>query len=167
MIPALYSASVPVVEHYLAQSTNLIRRAGSADVLLGRLAPDMFSAAEQFATATGFALRATYPLTGGDVPEFPDLGLTAEGLLARNRFANDHLGALEPKEFEGAEDRQITHRAGFAEITQPGPEYLYQFALPNFFFHLSIGFAVLRQNGVEIGKSDFDGIHDYPPGFRF
>lgn len=69
--------------------------------------------------------------------------------------------------FQGAETRRIRHRAGFAQLDQPGAEYLQLFALPNFFFHLSMGFAVLRQGGIEIGKSDYDGLHDYPQGFRF
>lgn len=162
----LYSASVPVCLHYLDRADALLARTGG-DVLSARLAPDMFSAAEQFATAAGFALRATYPLVGREVPDFPDLGLNREGLTARVQFAREHLNALSPNEFEDAESRRVQHRAGFAELDQSGVEYLHLFAMPNFLFHLSMAFAILRQNGVEVGKADFDGLHDYPQGFRF
>ncbi len=72
-----------------------------------------------------------------------------------------------PEAFEGAETRRVQHRAGFAELDQSGREYLTLFGMPNFMFHLSMAFAILRQNGVEIGKADFDALHDYPHGFRF
>ncbi len=168
MTPPLYSASVPVFRHYLARAEALVGATGGrADMLAARLAPDMFTAAEQFATAAGFALRGTYPLAGLTVPDFPDLGLDAEGLKARIGFADEHLASLSPEVFEGAETRMVGHRAGFAELEQSGGDYLTLFAMPNFLFHLSMAFAILRQNGVKIGKADFDGLHDYPQGFRF
>lgn len=165
---ALYAASVPVFDHYLRQAEALVRaHQGAPGLLEGRLAPDMFTGAEQFMTAAGFALRGSYPLAGRDLPEFPQGGHGLDALLERFAFAKTALGALRPEEFDGAETRRIEHRAGFAELDQSGADYLHHFALPNFFFHLSMGFAVLRAGGAEIGKADFDGQHDYPPGFRF
>ncbi len=168
MTPPLYTASVPVFRHYLGRMRGLLSRIGGNDAILSaRLAPDMLTCAEQFATAAGFSLRSTYPLVGEAIPDFPDLGLDADGLEARVQFADDRLLALEPGAFEGAETRRVQHRAGFAELDQSGQEYLTLFGTPNFLFHLSMAFAILRQNGVEIGKADFDGLHDYPHGFRF
>lgn len=167
-MPPLYTASVPVALHYIDRASALVARTGDRPEILGqRLAPDMFSGAQQFASAADFALRAACPLAGKEVPEFPALAMDTDGIEARFTFARDRLTSLDPADFEGAETRRVVHRAGFAELDQPGDEYLHLFALPNFFFHLGMGFAVLREGGLDIGKADFDGLHDYPPGFRF
>ena len=167
-MPPLYTASVPVFRHYLAQAGRLVDRAAAEPGLLdARLAPDMFTGAQQFATAAGFALRGAFLLIGRDVPDFPKSAMDAEGLKARIAFADGQLAALPPDLFEGAGDRRIEHRAGFAELEQSGADYLHLFSLPNFFFHLCMGFAVLRNAGVDMGKADFDALHDYPHGFQF
>lgn len=127
----------------------------------------MFSAAQQVATAAGFALRVAYPLAGQAVPPVADLGLDRIGLGRRLVAASEALRALEPADFAGAEVRRIRHRAGFAELDQSGADFLHLFGMPNFLFHVSMTFAVLRAEGVELGKADFDGLHDYPHGFRF
>lgn len=168
MTPPLYSASVPVFGHYLDRLGALVERAaGREQVLAARLAPDMFSAAQQVATAAGFALRVAYPLAGRDVPGDADHGLDRIGLGRRIVAAKLALDALPPEAFAGAERRRIRHRAGFAELDQSGAEYLHLFGMPNFIFHTTMAFAVLRAQGIEIGKADFDGLHDYPHGFRF
>lgn len=168
MTPPLYRASVPVFQHYLDCAQNLVEIAGNTPgCLTARLVPDMFTCAEQFATAAGFALRGTYPLAGRPVPDFPDLGLDLHGVKARIAFARGQLDLLKEADFEGAETRLVQHRAGFAELEQDGEAYLSLFAMPNFVFHLSMGFALVRQSGAEIGKADFDALHDYPHGFRF
>ena len=168
MTPPLYTASVPVFRHYLARALHLVEvAADTPGCLSARLAPDMFTFAEQIATASGFALRGTYPLADKPVPDTPDLGLDVHGLKSRVAFADNHLSLLSPDDFTGAEDRVIQHRAGFAELSQPGQDYLTLFAMPNFLFHLSMAFAILRQSGAEIGKAEFDALHDYPHGFRF
>ena len=164
----LYSASVPVFSHYLGQLGILVERtAGREQVLAARLAPDMFTAAQQVATAAGFALRVAYQLAGREVPPSADLGLDRIGLGRRIAVARTALAALDRTEFEGAASRRIRHRAGFAELDQSGGDYLHLFGMPNFMFHVSMTFAVLRAEGLEIGKADFDGLHDYPHGFRF
>lgn len=168
MTPPLYTASVPVCLHYLSRSRRLLRATrGRSDLLRERLAPDMFTAGQQFASAAGFALRACCPLAGQPMPDFPALEMDHDGILARIGVAEECLKGLDPADFDGAETREVSHIAGFAELSQSGADYLHLFAMPNFMFHLSMGFAVLRQRGLDIGKSDFDGLHDYPPGFRF
>ena len=166
--PPLYTASVPVFLHYLDRIGGMVARAGDAEGLLQvRLAPDMFTLAEQLATAMAFSLRGAYPLAGREAPKGPQGRLDHEGLRERLEATRAALGVLRPGDFAGAEDRVITHRAGFAELTQDGATFLHRFAIPNFLFHTAMAFAILRSNGTAIGKADFDGQHDYPPGFRF
>jgi hypothetical protein len=155
----MYQASVPVFRHYLARVAGIVDKAGP-EALEARIA-DAFPAGQQFATAAGFALRVACPLAGREVPDLP------AALGPRLAVARAMLGAMTPAEFEGAEDRLIRHRAGFADIEQRGSDFLYLYGLPNFFFHLTMGYAALRVAGVPMGKSDFDGFHHYPEGFSF
>jgi hypothetical protein len=167
-VPPLYTASVPVFGHYLGRIEGLLDRlAGREAVLQARLAPDMFTTGQQIATATGMALRVAFPLAGRTVPSLaepaPDMG----GLRLRIAAAQAALAGLTPAEFAGAERRVIRHRAGFAELEQDGATFLHLFGMPNFLFHSCMAFAILRAQGIDIGKADFDGQHDYPHGFRF
>ena len=75
--------------------------------------------------------------------------------------------ALTDADFEGAATRQITHVAGDARLEQTGADYLRLFALPNLWFHLSMAFAIARRSGLPVGKADYDGWHQYAPGFSF
>jgi uncharacterized protein len=155
----MYQASVPVFRHYLARISDMAERAGPG-ALTARIA-DAFPASQQFATAAGFALRIACPLAGREVPDLP------QALGPRLAVARAMLGARAPADFEGAATRIIRHRAGFAELEQTGAEFLYLYGLPNFFFHLTMGYAALRAAGVPLGKADFDGLHSYPDGFSF
>lgn len=166
--PPLYTASVPVFLHYLDRLEGMVgKTAGREHLLQARLAPDMFTAGQQVATAAGFALRIAFPLAGRAVPVAADHGLDRIGLGRRIVAARQELRALDPAEFAGAEGRIIAHRAGFAELEQPGGDFLHLFGMPNFLFHAAMAFAVLRKEGAAVGKADFDGLHDYPEGFRF
>ena len=155
----MYQASVPVFRHYLSRVSDIVAVAGP-DALDARIA-DSFPARQQFATAAGFALRIACPLAGREVPDLP------QGLGPRLAVARAMLGALTTSDFAGAESRIIRHRAGFAELEQTGSEFLYLYGLPNFFFHVTMGYAALRAAGVPLGKADFDGFHSYPEDFRF
>jgi hypothetical protein len=166
--PPIYAASVPVFQHYLDRLEGMVRQTqGREHVLQARLAPDMFTGAQQVATATGFALRVAFPLAGRDVPKLADHGMDRIGLGRLIVAARQELSSLDPAEFAEAHSRPVRHRAGFAELDQTGSDYLHLFGMPNFLFHATMAFAVLRKEGIEIGKADFDGLHDYPPGFRF
>jgi hypothetical protein len=155
----MYQASVPVFRHYLSRVSDIVAVAGP-DALDAQIA-DSFPARQQFATAAGFALRIACPLAGREVPDLP------QGLGPRLAVARAMLGAMTPAEFEGAETRVIRHKAGFAELEQTGVEFLHLYGLPNFFFHLTMGYAALRAAGVHLGKADFDGFHAYPADFHF
>lgn len=155
----MYQASVPVFRHYLSRVSDIVAVAGP-DALDAQIA-DSFPARQQFATAAGFALRIACPLAGREVPDLP------QGLGPRLAVARALLGSMTPADFEGAETRVIRHKAGFAELEQTGAEFLHLYGLPNFFFHLTMGYAALRAAGVPLGKADFDGFHVYPEDFRF
>jgi uncharacterized protein len=157
----LYAASVPVFLHYLSQMRGMLGRGD----LTAQIA-DSFPAGQQFASAIGFTLRTTYPLAGREIPELHG-STDAMGLLARISAAEAALHALSEKDFVGAEARVIRHQAGQAMVAQKGADFLHLYGLPNFFFHLTMGYAALRANGADLGKADFDGFHHYPPGFRF
>ena len=158
-LPPLYVASVPVFRHYLGQMARIVETAPET-ALDSRIA-DAFPARQQFATAAGFSLRVACPLAGQPVPELPaELG-------ARLQAARDGLDHLHPADFTQAERRRIRHRAGSAELIQDGASFLHLFGMPNFLFHLTMGYAALRMAGLAIGKADFDGFHRYPEGFRF
>lgn len=157
--PPLYTASVPVFRHYLERVSVIVERAGPE--ALGARIADAFPAGQQFATAAGFALRVACPLAGREVPDLP------AALGPRLAVARAVLGAMGPAEFEGAEARVIAHQAGEAWLEQDGATFLHLYGMPNFFFHLTMGYAALRAAGVALGKADFDGFHAYPPGFAF
>ncbi|MBI1173011.1 DUF1993 family protein [bacterium] len=159
MNPALYTASVPVFRHFLGRVQDIIEFAGP-QALTARVA-DAFPAGQQFSTAAGFAMRVACPLAGREVPDLP------QALAPRLAVVRATLGAMRPEEFIGAENRRYAHVAGTAVLDQSADEFLFLFGLPNFFFHVTMGYAALRAAGVELGKADFDGQHSYPEGFRF
>lgn len=157
--PPLYTASVPVFRHYLDRVAGMVERAGP-EALDHRIA-DSFPARQHFATAAGFALRIACPLAGREVPDLP------AALGPRLAVARATLGGMRAAEFEGAEARVIAHRAGMADLEQDGAAFLHLYGMPNFLFHVTMGYAALRAAGVPLGKADFDGLHAYPAGFAF
>jgi uncharacterized protein len=151
--PPLYTASVPVFRHYLGRVTAIAERVGEA-ALRARIV-DTYPAGQQFAAAAGFALRVACPLAGREVPNLP------QALGPRLAVARAMLGALPAEDFAGAEDRLIRHQAGDVVLEQDGATFLHLYGMPNFFFHLTMGYAALRAAGVALGKADFDGQHVY------
>ena len=156
----MFAASVPVVLQGLRQAQVLLEKTPPT-LMQARLAPGMFDLGTQVGVVAGFALRATYPLMGRAVPQL--CGPPGERLAQARALVE----GLHPDDFAQAENRMISHRAGFADLTQPAADYLNHFALPNLWFHLSMIHAILRANGVPVGKADFDGLHVYPDGFSF
>ena len=126
-----------------------------------RLAPDMLPLAVQCEIAANFALRACYPLAGLAVPPYSEFAASFEGLQARIAHAQGLIGALNPAAFEHTALRTIHGDAGQARLALPAQEFLLHYTLPNFFFHISMAYAILRQQGVGLGKADFDGYHAY------
>ncbi|WP_158080909.1 DUF1993 family protein [Pelomonas sp. KK5] len=167
---ALHDASVPVFLRYLDRLRGLVDTAGAfaeqharpmADLLAARLAPDMLPFETQVVIAANFALRACFPLAGLAIPPYGEFPSSSDGLRRRIDRVASLLKTLEPQRFEGAESRVIESRAGDALVALKGPEFLLQYALPNFFFHLTAAYAVLRSQGVPLGKESYDGFHCY------
>jgi uncharacterized protein len=169
--PPLYRASVPVliavVDRVAAVLDRAARQLGPGRLeaaLAQRPAPRMLPAARQAATTAQFTLRIAWPLAGRRAPELRG-GFDAEGLAGRLAAARERLAELPPADFAGAETRLVRFQAGFADIELPGFAYLYEFGLPNLYFHQAMLHVALKQAGVRLGKADFDGVHEYPEGF--
>ena len=161
-LETVLAAALETVRHYLGRTRALVEIATEADLAL-RPAPDMRPVGDQLAIAIGFAGRAVLPFTDRTGPDWP-AEITREGLLA---YADAMAAALDGL---GAGDlvlREIAHRAGFADVTQGGADYLLRFALPNMIFHVTAAHTGLKAAGHDLGKADFDAIHAYPAGFSF
>ncbi|NBZ88387.1 DUF1993 domain-containing protein [Stagnihabitans tardus] len=122
-----------------------------------RLIADMFPLWRQICIATDHAKGASARLAGVEVPPFADTERTLEELQARIAKTVAFIQSIPEAAFEGAEAKTITVKAGPRELTFPAPFYLNSYAIPNFYFHLTTAYNILRSNGVEIGKVDFLG----------
>lgn len=158
----MYAASVPVFQRYLGQLARMVD-AGAAHGcdLQARLVPDMLPLGLQIDIATQFSLRACAPLAGREVPPFGQGSASFADLHARIHRAQAFLAELTPAQMADSAKRLCTDQAGQATVALPGAVFLSQYALPNFFFHLTSAYALLRQQGVPLGKADFDGWHRY------
>jgi hypothetical protein len=156
--------------HYLRQLDAILREveAFGGDVGNLRLHPDMFPLLQQAQVAIGFTLRATCPLAGREIVSFRDADhVTFSGIYAELERTMAYLAAIPDGDFDGIDTVTVRTTAGFAELELPGPEYYQMYAVPNFFFHYSMVYAIARQAGVPIGKAEFDGYHRYPMEFKF
>lgn len=167
----MYQSSVPVFTRYLRQLSALVQRADDhaartgiapQTLLHARLAPDMHHFLSQVQTADDFALRTCALLTGTVKLDHGPAETGCAGLRARLARSDAHLQSLAPALFDGSATRAMRSQAGEAMLELDGLTFLQQYALPNFFFHLSSAYAILRQFGAAIGKQDFDGFHRYP-----
>jgi hypothetical protein len=163
---AMYDACVPVCVSQLEALIGVLEKgeayAGAKKidpaVLVGaRLFPDMFPLSRQVQTASDFAKGTTARLAGLDVPSYEDSEKTFGDLKARLRKTLDFLASVSPERMIGAEDRDIVMKIGGKPVTFKGQPYLFGFALPNLYFHSTMAYAILRHNGVELGKRDFLG----------
>ena len=162
----LYAACVPVFVQYLTSLSTILGKAQAfaearkidPSVLVGaRIAPDMFPLSRQVQIATDHAKGACARLVGVDVPSYADTETTFAELQARIARTIEFVRAFRPEQFEGAESRDVTLTIAGQKVPFKGGVYLSQFALPNFFFHATTTYAILRHNGVEVGKRDFIG----------
>jgi hypothetical protein len=128
-----------------------------AVLLQARLAPDMFPLVRQVQLASDFAKNSTARLAGQDPPRFADEEQTFEELKARLARTLDFLDTVPASALEGAEDRDIRVPLRDRTLELKGLPFLQRWALPNFFFHVTTAYAILRHNGVELGKRDFTG----------
>jgi len=164
---SMHSASTPVFVHTLG---NLVRWLDKAEasaaarkfdpkVLLGvRLAPDMLPLSTQVQIACDTAKFAVARLAGVEAPKFDDTEATLAELRERVRKTVDFLQTVPAAQVDGSEEREITVPRRAGPLLLKGEAYLKHYALPNFFFHVTTTYALLRHNGVELGKSDYLGV---------
>lgn len=121
-----------------------------------RLAPDMLPLAAQVDICTAWAKNAMYRLAGQTPPDYPSSEATFAAMKARIARALDDVQSITAKDLDGAADRPITFNLGpEIKLTLPGSQYLCNVALPNFYFHVTTAYDILRHNGVMLGKADF------------
>ena len=126
------------------------------NLLKFRLAPDQFALDRQIQTACDNAKFIAGRLTGKDWPAHPDTETTFGQLRARITSVIAYLDTFSPADFAGAEDRKVS-LPWMEGKWMRGDEYVTQFALANFYFHTVTAYAILRNNGIELGKRDFIG----------
>jgi uncharacterized protein len=162
----LYTASVPVFLQQLramkavlakAEAHATARKIQPEALLNARLFPDMFPLVRQVQIATDFAKGCTARLAGREVPKWEDTEKTFAELQVRLDKAIEFVGAAQPEEIIGQEAREFTVPMGGQPRDFVALPYLFGNALPNFFFHATTAYAILRHNGVEVGKRDFIG----------
>ncbi|MGH8193807.1 MAG: DUF1993 domain-containing protein [Woeseiaceae bacterium] len=129
-----------------------------ADVLIqARLYPDMLPFVAQIRIATDTAKGAAARLSGSDLPKWEDDEVTFGDVHARIRKALNYLSTFKPEQFEGAEDKAIEMKLPNRTLNFSGRDYVLGFVLPNFYFHVTTAYNILRHNGVAVGKQDFLG----------
>jgi uncharacterized protein len=133
------------------------RKIDPAAILAFRLYPDMLSFTKQVQLTCDFCARAVARLSGADVPSFPDVETSFAELQARVATAKAYVDGFAPDRFDGAETREITIPQRSGEMKMSGQDYLSLYSLPQVYFHLTTAHAILRHNGVEIGKRDYMG----------
>jgi hypothetical protein len=127
------------------------------DTFLGfRLAPDQFAFARQVQAACDTAKLAAARLSGKEAPPHPDTEKTVAELRARVQSVLKYLDGFSAKDFEGAATRVVTQPRWEGKVMS-GADYFLEHAVPNFFFHLVHAYAILRHNGVDVGKRDYLG----------
>jgi len=163
---SMSSASVPVFVRMLDGLAAWLDKAEAhaqarkfdPDVLAGvRLAPDMLPFASQVRIACDSAKFAVARLAGEEAPKFADDEGTLAELKERVRRTLDYVRSVAPGRIDGSEERDIVVPRRGEPVTMQGEAYLKHFALPNFFFHVTTAYALLRHNGVELGKADYLG----------
>ena len=163
---SIYRASAPVLIQALNGLVTILdkgaafaetKKVDPAVLINARLAPDMFPLSRQVHIATDVARRGMARLAGTDPLTMPENETTFDELKARVTRSIDNVKSFKPEQIEGSEMRQITVPMGDEQMTFTCQDYLFRFVLPNVFFHVTTTYAILRHNGVELGKRDFLG----------
>ncbi len=166
MTISAYAVTVPVFARMLKNMVNVLEKAETyaaerkfdVNVLMGaRLAPDMLPLSFQVQNATDRAKFALSRLAGTDAPSWPDEEKTIAELKERLLKAAAYVESFTEAQLAGSEDKTLTIKFRGQEITAQALDYLLANAMPNFYFHVTAAYAILRHNGVPVGKSDFIG----------
>jgi len=166
MTLSMYQASVPVFVRGLESLSAILNKAAAhaeakkidpTVFINARLAPDMFALARQVQIASDAAKGCVARLAGAEVPSYPDTETTFPDLLARVAKTIAFVKGFNAAQIDGSEDRKVTLKMRGEDRSFRGQAYLFNLALPNFYFHVTTAYDILRHNGVELGKSDYLG----------
>jgi hypothetical protein len=166
MAISMYQASAPRFAHALQSLSAILGKAQAHCearkidplVLTGsRLYPDMFALARQVQIACDSAKGAVARLAGVEIPKHEDTEKTFEELQMRIIKTLDFIATVKPGQVDGSEEKEIVLKLQGKDVPFKGMPYLLGFAWPNFYFHVTTAYAILRHNGVELGKRDFIG----------
>jgi hypothetical protein len=166
MTVSMFTASVPVYTQFLTSLSAILKKAAAhaeakkidpSIFINARLSPDMFALARQVQIATDHAKGSLARLAGLEIPAYADTETTFEELEARIQKTLAYVKTFKPEQIDGTEGKEIVLTFGTQKFPFNGQTYMIQFALPNFYFHATMAYAILRENGVEIGKRDFMG----------
>ena len=164
----MYQASIPVFVRMLGNFSAILDKAiahaeakkiDHAVFINARLAPDMYPLSRQVQIATDIVKGGGARLAGIAVPSYEDNETTFAELQARIAKTMAFLQSLTAGQITGSEDRTITLNIRGKEINFLGQPYLLNFVIPNFYFHITCAYAILRHNGVDVGKMDFLGSY--------
>ncbi|HVV83102.1 MAG TPA: DUF1993 domain-containing protein [Kofleriaceae bacterium] len=167
----MYAASFKQFKKQLGQLDRWLEAAAShaaeksfdPDLYLGfRLAPDQFAFARQVQATCDVAKLAAARLTGKEAPSHPDTETTLDQLRTRVRAVIEYLDGLADDAFDGAATRTVT-QPRWEGKTMSGADYFLEHGQPNFYFHLTHAYAILRHNGVPLGKRDYLGALTFQP----
>lgn len=169
MTSPLYTASVPVLLQMLRALSDVLKKAEEHAtekkidpnaLLQARLFPDMFPLVRQVQIAADFSKGIASRLAGAEVPSWPDGEASFADLQALIAKALAHLESFKPAQFDLSESLEIVLRPGTPkEKKLTASTYLLHYGLPQFFFHVTTAYALLRHNGVEVGKRDYMGAY--------
>jgi len=166
MTISMYQITVPVFKRTLNNLTAILNKAAAhaearkidpAVFISSRLAPDMLPLARQVQIATDAVKGCAARLAGVEIPSFADTEATFPELVERVAKTQAFLDGISAAQLEGSEDRTVTLQIRGNDVQFKGMAYLQGFVLPNLYFHVTTTYAILRHNGVELGKMDYLG----------
>jgi hypothetical protein len=166
MTLSMYQASVPLFRRSLAALGAVLGKGAAfaeakkidpSVLLQARLAPDMFPLVRQVQSASDSAKGCVARLAGAEVPSWPDTETSFAELQSRIARTLEYVAGFAPDQIDGSEARQVVLTFRTGEVTFDGQVYLIGFVIPNFLFHCTTAYAILRHNGVELGKRDYLG----------
>ena len=161
---SIYDASVPGFVNMLNSLSAILDKAAAyaeakkidPSVLVGaRLAADMHPLSRQIQIASDAVKGGVARLAGVEAPSFPDTETTIPELKARIDKTVAFLNGIDRAKFDGAEERTVTMKIGPNELQFPAKVFLFEFVTPNFYFHATTAYDILRSKGVKLGKRDF------------
>jgi uncharacterized protein len=162
----MFDISIPHLTHYLRTLSTILKKAeahceakkiDSAVLLNFRLFPDMLPFTRQVQIACDFAKGCGARLAGVAVPSYEDTEKTFADLQARIAKTIDFLAGFTKEQLAGGASRNVSIKVAGKEHTMTGTDYFSGFVVPNFYFHMTTAYNILRHNGVELGKGDFMG----------